>query len=406
MDLKAFTVTSLNNYIKNLFDKDEVLISVFVKGEISNYKYHSSGHHYFSLKDTESSVRCVLFRNNANNLKFKPENGMKVLIFGRVSVYLRDGTYQIYCQKIIPEGAGELQLAFEQLKKKLNEEGLFDQAHKKSIPEYPERIAVITSPTGAAVRDILNILNKRWPLSSVLVVPVIVQGSDAPADIAEAVSYVNRYELADLIITGRGGGSIEDLWAFNTELVCRAIFDSVIPVISAVGHEPDVTLSDFVSDLRASTPSNAAEYAVPDIKEIRDKLDGYRIRIEHRLDRLVSDYRSRLDGLKKNRLISDSSLLFNDNRLDLAAFYDDFERYIDNYLNTEKSRLNAARGRLSALNPYGVLSRGYTVAIKEGKTVFSAKQLSVMDSIELIFNDGSAECTVKRITSREKNIYE
>ena len=406
MDLKAFTVTSLNNYIKNLFDKDEVLISVFVKGEISNYKYHSSGHHYFSLKDTESSVRCVLFRNNAYNLKFRLENGMKVLIFGRVSVYLRDGTYQIYCQNIIPEGAGELQLAFEQLKKKLNEEGLFDQAHKKSIPEYPERIAVITSPTGAAVRDILNILNKRWPLSSVLVVPVIVQGSDAPADIAEAVSYVNRYELADLIITGRGGGSIEDLWAFNTEVVCRAIFDSVIPVISAVGHEPDVTLSDFVSDLRASTPSNAAEYAVPDIKEIRERLTGYRIRIEHRLDRLVSDYRSRLDGLKKNRLISDSSLLFNDNRLDLAAFYDDFERYIDNYLNTEKSRLNAARGRLSALNPYGVLSRGYTVAIKEGKTVFSAKQLSVMDSFELIFNDGSAECTVKRITSREKNIYE
>ena len=323
MDLKAFTVTSLNNYIKNLFDKDEVLISVFVKGEISNYKYHSSGHHYFSLKDTESSVRCVLFRNNAYNLKFRLENGMKVLIFGRVSVYLRDGTYQIYCQNIIPEGAGELQLAFEQLKKKLNEEGLFDQAYKKAIPEYPERIAVITSPTGAAVRDILNILNKRWPLSSVLVVPVIVQGSDAPADIAEAVSYVNRYELADLIITGRGGGSIEDLWAFNTEIVCRAIFDSVIPVISAVGHEPDVTLSDFVSDLRASTPSNAAEYAVPDIKEIRERLAGYRIRMDHRLDRLISEYRNRLDGLKKNRIISDSSLLFSDHRLDLAAYYDD-----------------------------------------------------------------------------------
>ena len=404
MDLKAFTVTSLNNYIKNLFDKDEVLISVFVKGEISNYKYHSSGHHYFSLKDTESSVRCVLFRNNAYNLKFRLENGMKVLIFGRVSVYLRDGTYQIYCQNIIPEGAGELQLAFEQLKKKLNEEGLFDQAYKKAIPEYPERIAVITSPTGAAVRDILNILNKRWPLSSVLVVPVIVQGSDAPADIAEAVSYVNRYELADLIITGRGGGSIEDLWAFNTEIVCRAIFDSVIPVISAVGHEPDVTLSDFVSDLRASTPSNAAECAVPDIKEIRERLAGYRIRMDHRLDRLISEYRNRLDGLKKNRIISDSSLLFSDHRLDLAAYYDDLERYIENYLNTEKNRLNAALGRLSALNPYGVLSRGYTVAIKEGKTVFSAKQLNVKDSFELIFNDGSVECMVKRITSREKNI--
>ncbi len=233
---------------------------------------------------------------------------------------------------------------------------------------------------------------------------MIVQGSDAPADIAEAVSYVNRYELADLIITGRGGGSIEDLWAFNTEIVCRAIFDSVIPVISAVGHEPDVTLSDFVSDLRASTPSNAAEYAVPDIKEIRERLAGYRIRMDHRLDRLISEYRNRLDGLKKNRIISDSSLLFSDHRLDLAAYYDDLERYIDNYLNTEKNRLNAALGRLSALNPYGVLSRGYTVAIKEGKTVFSAKQLNVKDSFELIFNDGSAECTVKRITSREKNI--
>lgn len=405
MDIRAFTVTSLNSYIKSLFDNDEVLISVFVKGEISNYKCHSSGHHYFSLKDSESSIRCVLFRNNAVDLKFRPENGLKVLIYGRISVYPRDGSYQIYCQKIIPDGAGELQLAFEQLKKKLNEEGLFDPAHKKVIPEFPERIAVITSPTGAAVHDILNILNKRWPLSSVLVVPVIVQGSEAPGDIAEAVSYVNRYKLADLIITGRGGGSIEDLWAFNTETVCRAVFASEIPVISAVGHEPDVTISDFVSDLRASTPSNAAECAVPDKKEIRERLAGYRIRLDHRINRLISEYRNKLGELNRNRLISDPSLLFNDYRLDLAAYHEYFARYIEKYVKDEKGRLSAARGRLCAMNPLEVLSRGYSVAVKDGKTVFSVKQLKANDSFELILNDGSAECTVKKSVPGVK-IYE
>ncbi len=402
MDSKAFTVTSLNNYIKkNLFDKNEVLISVFVKGEISNYKLHSSGHQYFSLKDADSSIRCVLFKSHAFGLKFRPENGMKVIIFGKVSVYLRDGTYQVYCQKIIPDGAGELQLAYEQLKKRLGDEGLFAPEHKIAIPAFPERIAVITSPTGAAIHDILNILNKRWPLSRVLVVPAIVQGSEAPESIAEAISYVNCHGLADLIITGRGGGSIEDLWAFNTEAVCRAIYNSIIPVISAVGHEPDITISDFVSDLRASTPSNAAEYAVPELKEVRGRLEACKVKIVHRMSDLINDYRNRLKEFERKRIISDPSTFFNDYRLDLSSYSDHLVNYAENYINTENSLLNGLQGRLAALNPSGVLSRGYSVTLKNGKTVSSVQQLRTNDIIEICLNDGNAECIVNRIIIRE-----
>ncbi len=264
-----FSVTELNNRIKDLFELDPVLLNVCVRGELSNYKRYPSGHHYFTLKDSGSSVRCVMFRSYAERLRFLPENGMSVLAFGRVSVYPRDGAYQLYCSRIEPEGSGDLQIAFEQLKAKLEKEGLFDDSHKRALPKYPGKIAVITSEAGAAVHDIINILDRRWPLSEVLVLPVKVQGEEAPAEIAAALRYANGYKVADLIITGRGGGSAEDLWAFNDERVARAIFDSVIPVISAVGHEPDVTISDYVADRRASTPSNAAETAVPDQRDIR-----------------------------------------------------------------------------------------------------------------------------------------
>ena len=399
MDIKAFTVTSLNNYIKNLFDRDEVMLSVFVKGEISNYKFHSSGHHYFSLKDADSSVRCVLFKNYSSGLKFKPENGLKVLVYGKVSVYPRDGTYQIYCQKIIPEGAGELQLAFEQLKNKLNDEGLFDPSHKKQIPEFPDKIAVITSPTGAAIHDILNILNKRWPLSSVLVVPVIVQGTEAPGNIANALYYVNRYSLADLIITGRGGGSLEDLWAFNTEPVCRAIYDSDIPVISAVGHEPDITISDFVADLRASTPSNAAQYAVPDKKEIAERLRNCRIRLDGKINNVLTAYKSRLSEIEKNPKLMDPASIFRDYKLDISSCYDDLNGYWENALRSMSNELNSMEGRLTALNPLGVLSRGYSVVLKGGKTVPSIEMLSEKDDIEILFKDGRASCTVTGLSS-------
>ena len=268
----SFTVTELNAHIKQLLDADALLGNVCVTGELSNYKVYPSGHHYFTLKDAESSLRCVMFRSSAQSLRFRPASGMSVAAVGRIAVYPRDGAYQLYCTRLIPGGVGDLYAAYEQLKEQLQKEGLFDRAHKKPLPAFPQRIAVITSSAGAAVRDIIRVLGKRWPASEVVLLPVRVQGAEAPAEIAGAIRYANRYQVADLIITGRGGGSMEDLWAFNDERVARAIYDSEIPVISAVGHEPDVTIADYVADLRAATPSNAAELAVPDRQELQKKL--------------------------------------------------------------------------------------------------------------------------------------
>ena len=260
----VYTVAQVNSYIKAAMDKDPILSGLFIRGEISNFKTYPSGHSYFSLKDEGGSIRCVMFRREASRLRFRPENGMKVIAFGRITVFPRDGQYQLYCGELTPEGAGDLHVAFEQLKEKLFREGLFDASHKKPLPRYPERIALVTSPAGAALRDMLRILGARYPLASVVLLPVRVQGAGAPEEIAAALRYASVHRIADLVITGRGGGSIEDLWAFNEEIVARAIYDCKIPVISAVGHEPDVTIADFVADLRAATPSNAAELAVPD----------------------------------------------------------------------------------------------------------------------------------------------
>ena len=402
MDSNAFTVSSLNAYIKSCFDTDENLQSVFVKGEISNYKYHSSGHHYFSLKDPDSSLRCVLFKNNAFGLRFRPENGLKVILYGRVSVYTRDGSYQFYCQKMIPDGTGDLQIAFEQLKNRLNNEGLFDYKHKKPLPEYPGRIAVITSRTGAVVHDILNILNKRWPLAAVLVVPVSVQGQDAPSDISSAIRYVNQHSLADLIITGRGGGSIEDLWAFNTAEVCKAIYDSAVPVITAVGHEPDVTLSDYVSDLRASTPSNAAELAVPDMDEMRERLTAVRSRLCLYSGKILSECRRGLDRLSRGTVFSHPSSLYQDYRQNLDQYYDALISHVSDCIKEKKSIVSIADGRIKALNPMGVLARGYSVVLKDGKAVSSLSQLHETDTINLLLCDGSAECEVKSTNQSEQ----
>ena len=257
----VFTVSEMNQFIKELLDNVPPLQEVLLRGEISNYKVYPSGHHYFTLKDSQSSLKCVMFKTSTMRLRFRPENGMQVIAAGRISVYPRDGAYQLYCTGLTPEGVGDLSVAFEQLKEKLRKEGLFDAAHKKPLPVYPRRIAIVTSPAGAAVHDMIRILRRRYPLAKVLLLPVRVQGTEAPAEIAGAIRYANRHALADVLITGRGGGSLEDLWAFNDERVARAIYDSEIPVISAVGHEPDVAISDFVADRRASTPSNAAEIA-------------------------------------------------------------------------------------------------------------------------------------------------
>ena len=272
MAQKVYTVSELNLTVKELLDGSEALQSVCVQGEISNYKLYPSGHHYFTLKDAESALRCVMFRGNAGSLRFRPENGMGVTAMGHVTVYPRDGAYQLYVSAMIPQGMGDLYAAFEALKKKLAAEGLFDPAHKKPLPAFPNTIAVVTSGAGAAVRDIIRVAGKRWPLAKLVILPVRVQGAEAPAEIVGALRYANRWRVADLIITGRGGGSIEDLWAFNDERVARAIYESDIPVISAVGHEPDVTLSDFAADLRAATPSNGAELATPDAEELKAAL--------------------------------------------------------------------------------------------------------------------------------------
>ena len=274
-----FSVSEANNFIKALLDAVPQLQTIFVRGEISNYKLYPSGHHYFTLKDEGSALKCVMFRGMAGKLRFRPENGMKVIAFGRIGVFPRDGAYQLYCSELSVEGVGDLHVAFEQLKEKLFKEGLFAPEHKKPLPKYPKRIAIITSSAGAAVHDMLRILNARWPMSEVVLLPVRVQGAEAPPEIAGALRYANRYKVADLIITGRGGGSIEDLWAFNDERVARAIFASEIPVVSAVGHEPDVTISDFVADVRAATPSNGAEIAVPEQADVRALL----LSLENRL---------------------------------------------------------------------------------------------------------------------------
>ena len=300
MDNHVFTVTEVNNLVKLLLDNEPMLQNVCVRGELSNYKMYPSGHHYFTLKDPEGAIRCVMFKGSAMKLRFRPENGMKVVVTGRVTVFPRDGAYQLYCNTMIPEGVGDLAVAFEQLKAKLYAEGLFDPAHKKPLPAYPERIAIVTSSAGAAVHDMIRILRRRYPIAKVILLPVRVQGAEAPPEIAGAIRYADKWRIGDVIITGRGGGSMEDLWAFNDERVARAIYQCETPVISAVGHEPDVTISDFVADARASTPSNAAEIAVPDQGELLRWLRGAGERMEQSETARLEALRQRLETLAKN----------------------------------------------------------------------------------------------------------
>ena len=297
MAQNVVSVSQLNEYIRGKLDGDALLSGIAVRGELSNYKVYPSGHHYFTLKDEASSLKCVMFKSSAVRLRFRPENGMKVIAMGKISVYPRDGVYQLYCASMAMDGIGDLYAAFEQLKAKLSAQGLFDPAHKKPLPKYPGTIGIVTSSAGAAVHDMLRILRKRYPLTRVLLLPVRVQGAEAPGEIAAAIRYANHYQLADLLIVGRGGGSIEDLWAFNDEQVAHAIYDSRIPVISAVGHEPDVTISDYVADLRAATPSNAAELAVPDQDALRQNLDSMCMAMTTALTRQVKAARQHLQVL-------------------------------------------------------------------------------------------------------------
>lgn len=402
MDRRTFSVTELNNRIKGIIELDPVLADVCVRGELSNYKIYPSGHHYFTLKDAESSIRCVMFKSSAGKLRFRPESGMGVTAFGRVSVYPRDGAYQLYCSGLIPEGTGDLQVAFEQLKKKLSEEGLFDAKFKKPLPQFPERIAIITSSAGAAVHDMIRILRHRWPMSKVLLLPVRVQGVEAPPEIVGAIRYANEFKVADLIITGRGGGSIEDLWAFNDERVARAIFDSEIPVISAVGHEPDVTISDYVADRRASTPSNAAEIAVPDVSEYYDILSSYSIRAFQSINKIISRRRDKLNTLASSKVMLDPVTSLDNRRIGLDHMRDRFISAQENILSEKKRQHIRLAASLDALSPLRVLSRGYAiVSTKDNKTVKSSGSILPGDRLSLRFSDGNAECTVDKVNTEK-----
>ena len=411
------SVRELNAYIKSLIDSDGYLGSVAVRGELSNYKVYPSGHHYFTLKDAESSVRCVMFRSAASKLRFRPESGMGVIVYGRVSVYPRDGAYQLYCEAILPEGSGALQLAYEQLREKLAKEGLFDREHKKPIPRYPERIAVVTSSAGAAVHDIIRVLRRRWPLAKVILLPVRVQGEEAPPEIAAAIRWASAHKIADTLITGRGGGSIEDLWAFNDERVARAIYDCEIPVISAVGHEPDVTIADFVADLRAATPSNAAELAAPDVNELLQAIDTARSRLDRAVLKKVSAGRESLDALASRRVLVSATGFIEQRRLRLDALKTRLEGTLG-FVERLKSRLEAASARLNgaadaslaarkneyvrlaakldALSPLKVLSRGYAIALDaEGRAVKDARGVAVGERLTVKLNSGALGCRVE-----------
>ena len=398
MDRQALSVSELNQYVKTLMDRDAMLGSVSVRGELSNYKIYPSGHHYFTLKDSESSLRCVMFRSSAAKLRFRPENGMSVTVSGRVSVYLRDGAYQLTCSSIMPEGQGDLQVAFEQLKQKLSEEGLFDPAHKKKLPPFPGRIAIITSSAGAAVHDMIRILGHRWPMTKLILLPVRVQGVEAPPEIAGAIRYANEFQIADLIITGRGGGSMEDLWAFNDERVARAIYASQIPVISAVGHEPDVTISDYVADRRASTPSNAAEIAVPDWREMRELLEGYGIRSRQAVEKELRTLSQRLEALQSKRVLRDPSVYLDNRRMDLDRMRDRLLSAQERALANKRQRFVGLGASLDAMSPLRVLSRGYTVTSSlSGVPVRHVADLNPGDRVRVRFYDGAADCRVETV---------
>ena len=402
-ETKVFSVSELNGLVKELFDRTSLFLNISVCGELSNYKIYPSGHHYFTLKDSESSLRCVMFKSSAARLRFRPENGMSVTAFGRLSVFPRDGAYQLYCSDLMPEGRGDLQVAFEQLKKKLSEEGLFDEAHKKTLPAYPKKIAIITSSAGAAVHDMIRILSRRWPMSKVLLLPVRVQGSEAPAEIAGALRYANRYALADLIITGRGGGSIEDLWAFNDERVARAIYDSEIPVISAVGHEPDVTISDYVADRRASTPSNAAEIAVPDASEQRQLLASASIRSSQAMDKRLRQIRSEIDNLRSRRVLRDAGAYLDDRRIELDHLRDKLGAVMESELGRKKHEQVRLAAALDAMSPLRVLTRGYAVASDENGVILTSTSMIRKGSrLRLRLSDGSADCTVNGINKEKQ----
>lgn len=395
MEGQIYTVSEVNGFIKNVIDGIPQLSGIYIRGELSNYKIYPSGHHYFTLKDGEGALRCVMFKGSAMKLRFRPENGMQVIAYGRISVFPRDGAYQLYCSQLSPDGVGDLYVAFEQLKDKLYREGLFDEGHKKPLPRYPQRIAIVTSSAGAAIHDMIRILRRRYPIARVLLLPVRVQGVEAPPEIVGAIRYANRWKLADVLITGRGGGSMEDLWAFNDERVARAIYASEIPVISAVGHEPDVTIADFTADLRAATPSNAAELAVPDQNEIYAALASLGARMEQASRQRLLRERQRLERLRESRVMADPRRYFQEKRLLLDYQSRRLGHGLSASVSGQRERFARLAAALDALSPLKVLGRGYAIAQKgDGSVIASVRDACPGESFSLRLSDGQVDCVV------------
>ena len=388
------TVSELNGFVKNMFDGNRLLSGVSVVGEISNFTAHRSGHLYFSVKDSESQISAVMFRGSAMGLKFMPENGMRVILRGSVNVYVRGGSYQLYVTSMQPDGVGALYLAYEQLKSRLAEEGLFDTSHKRPIPKYPERIGVITSPTGAAVRDIINVLRRRYPLATVYLYPALVQGDGAEQTLVNGIDFFDKSGLVDTVIIGRGGGSIEDLWAFNGERLARRIYDARVPVISAVGHETDFTICDFVADLRAPTPSAAAELASPDLRELSVRLDEMQGRADRALVRTADRMSDRLRRITDKPIFVTPTSLYDPHRERLSDAVHALSLALNETVGASRLRMAGICGRLEGLNPLSVLSRGYSVALKGDAAITSSADIDVGDAIHVRLADGSIDATV------------
>lgn len=396
------SVTEINAYIKSLIDEEMMLQDFYVQGEISNFKKHTTGHLYFTLKDNNCEISAIMFKSYAIKLPFKPENGMKVLAHARVSVYPKAGTYQLYIDLMEPDGVGSLYLAFEQLKSRLRDEGLFSDDLKKPIPKFPKRIGVITSPTGAAIRDIIKVIIRRYPVAEIVLFPALVQGPDAPYELVNGIEYFNTTDSIDVIIIGRGGGSMEDLWAFNDEGLARAIFRSKIPVISGVGHEIDYTICDFVADVRAATPSAAAELATPDILELQGTLNGFEYRAISAFLNTYKEKRSRFNDIASSRVLKNPEILLDSQKNILSANVENLENAFKELISRKLIRFTEVNSKLVALNPMAVLARGYSVAFdNNNNTIKSVNDIKIGDDIIIKLNDGIANATINSI--KEEN---
>ncbi len=398
------TVSQVNEYIKMLIEEEIQLQDMYVSAEISNFKHHSTGHMYFTLKDESSEIKAVMFRSYASRLNFKVENGMKVLVHTRVGVYERAGSYQLYVDSMQPDGIGALYLAYEQLKNKLAAEGLFNEEYKKPIPKFPKRIGVITSPTGAAVRDIIKVATKRCPFADIILYPAAVQGRESAAELTRAVEHFNLINNVDVIIIGRGGGSLEDLWSFNDEGLARAIFASSIPIVSAVGHEIDFTICDFVADIRAATPSHAAELVTPNCAELKNRVDNSYIRAKNSILNTLMDYRSLIDRYKESKVLTDPMFLFDEKRMMLVDGTEKLYNAMNNKSKELRSDLSRISASLTALNPLAVLSRGYgAVFNEENKVVKSVTAVNTGDKITVSLSDGNLITAIENIERKDTN---